>query len=80
MRFSPKKIPRKFIVGMDSNIEIKDFGDIYLDENEQITFITDQERRYDFTRKEWGFYATPSINGRLKNEGFVTALVKIPSS
>ena len=26
--------------------------------------------------KDWGFYSTPSINGRLKNEGFKTALVE----
>ena len=25
--------------------------------------------------KSWGFYATPSINGRLKTEGFKVALV-----
>jgi len=75
-----KKVPRKFFVGIDLNIEIKDIGDIYLDKNEQITFITDNNSRHDFVRKDWGFYATPSINGRLKNEGFITALVKNQSN
>ena len=31
---------------------------------------------YDFCRKNWGFYCTPSINKRLKNNGFETYLVK----
>ena len=31
---------------------------------------------HDFACKDWGFYSTPSINGRLKNEGFKTALVE----
>lgn len=59
---------------MDTNI--CDSADIHLDENEQVTFVTDGGQRYDFVRKEWGFYATPSINRRLKKEGFRTALVK----
>lgn len=59
---------------MDTNI--CDSADIYLDENEQVTFVTDGGQRYDVVRKRWGFYATPSINRRLKKEGFRTALVK----
>ena len=76
MKFLFKENPRKFIVGENKNIEIKDLGDIYLDKNEQVTFITQENRRHDFVSKDWGFYATPSINGRLKREGFITALVK----
>jgi len=30
------------------------------------------------TAKDWGFYATPSINGRLQQFGFKTALVENP--
>jgi len=40
-----------------------------------ISFQTKSNKEYDFVAKEWGFYATPSINGRLKKEGFKTALV-----
>ena len=55
--------------------EIKDLGKILLDYNELITFKTPSGKNFDFVAKEWGFYATPSINDRLKKEGFKTALV-----
>ena len=67
-----KEKPRVFEV---NDIQIKDFGKITLDENEMISFQTPTGKEYDFTVKEWGFYATPSVNGRLKNEGFKTAFV-----
>ena len=76
MQYEFKKNPRKFSVGINRDIEIKDCGKIHLLQNEQITFITDNNANYDFVRKDWGFYATPSMNGRLKNEGFKSALVK----
>ena len=49
---------------------------INLDPDEQITFITENGNEYDVARKCWGFYATPSINGRLKTFGFKTALTQ----
>ena len=76
MKYFLKKIPRIFKVGLLNNILIKDFGEIDLGEDEQITFLHVNNSRFDFVKKDWGFYATPSINGRLKNEGFKTALVK----
>ena len=76
MKYFFKKIPRIFKVGLLDNILIKDFGEIDLGEDEQITFLHVNNSRFDFAKKDWGFYATPSINGRLKNEGFKTALVK----
>jgi hypothetical protein len=76
MRIETKEPPRGFRVGTTGDIEIKDMGDIYLDPDEQLTFVTESGCRHDFARKAWGFYATPSINGRLKNEGFKTALVR----
>ena len=76
MRFKKNKIPRSFIVGIKKKLKIKDIGTIQLAPNEQITFITKNNNRYDVVRKNWGFYATPSINSRLKKEGFKTALVK----
>lgn len=50
-------------------------GEINLDDNEQLTFKSKSGKNYDFTRKNWGYYATQSINHRLKNNGFRTALV-----
>jgi len=54
---------------------IKEIAKIELDTNEMITFI-DKDKEFDFVAKEWGYYATPSINSRLKNFGYKTALVK----
>lgn len=77
MKFEEKQPPRKFKVGNPQNgIVISDFGDLHLNANEQITMISVNGKRHDFASKEWGFYATPSVNGRLKNEGFKTALVQ----
>ena len=76
MKIDLKDPPRKFKVGQNNQIEISDCGDIELQANEQVTFVSDTGPRFDFARKDWGFYATPSINGRLKREGFKTALVE----
>ena len=76
MEIKFKNPPREFGVGVGGKITIKDMGEIYLSHNEMVTFVTDQEARFDFAQKNWGFYATPSINGRLKAEGLKTALVK----
>jgi hypothetical protein len=76
MKIDLKEPPRTFVVGAEGQIQIKDMGDIFLQPNEQVTFVTNSGCRHDFVRKNWGFYATPSINGRLKKEGFKIALVE----
>jgi hypothetical protein len=76
MNIEEKKPPRKFTVGHNFFIDILDCGKIYLDDNEMITFVTKSGKNYDVVAKDWGFYATPSINSRLSNEGFKTALVR----
>jgi len=76
MKFKEVHPPREFRVGLENQIKIKDCGSMYLDSDEQITFLTDDGKEYDVGRKDWGFYATPSVNGRLKSFGFKTALVK----
>ena len=65
--------PRVFSV---NDIEISDYGKIELDANEQITLINKSGQEYDIAAKDWGYYATPSLNSRLAKEGFKTALVK----
>jgi len=75
MKLKLKDSPRIFNVGKNNNISISDMGDVFLEPNEQITFVTENGDRHDFCRKNWGFYATPSINSRLINENFLTALV-----
>lgn len=72
MELRLKEIPRIFCV---KGQEIKDYGKIHLESSEMVSFITESGKEHDFTAKDWGFYVTPSVNSRLKNEGFKTALV-----
>ena len=75
MRSYIKIKPRKYKVGLDEKITINDYGKIKLFANEQVSFIGNTGL-YDFCRKEWGFYSTPSINKRLVNNKFETYLVR----
>ncbi len=68
--------PRTFETGRSEKILIKDCARIALEPNDQVTFTTESGAEYDVARKSWGFYATPSINGRLLNFGLRAALVK----
>ena len=56
--------------------QLKDVASIELIADQQITLITESQCGHDFAAKDWGFYVSPSLNGRLKREGFKTALVK----
>jgi hypothetical protein len=76
MKIIQKNPSREFKVGHEQSIAIKDCGEIFLEANEQVTFLTADNAEYDVCRKEWGYYATPSMNDRLKRFGFKTALVK----
>jgi hypothetical protein len=76
MKIELKKHPRIFTVGANNQIRIIDYGKIHLNADELVTFITDAGKQYDIVAKKWGFYATPSVNSRLKKEGFKTALVR----
>jgi hypothetical protein len=76
MKFEPKNPPREFEVGYDVKGIIRDCGSMRLAPDEQITFLTEQGGEYDLTRKDWGFYATPSLNGRLAGFNLRAVLVK----
>jgi hypothetical protein len=65
MRFDAEDPPRRFTVGNAGPIEMKDCGTLHLAADEQVTLVTESGAEYDVARKEWGFYATPSLNGRL---------------
>ena len=71
-----KKIPPRIFYPTNDGEPIADHGKIFLEADEQITFVTKEGEEYDFAAKDWGFYATPSINKRLTDEGFRTALVR----
>ncbi|TLG77604.1 hypothetical protein [Methylocystis sp. B8] len=76
MKFEPKIPPREFEVGYDVKGIIRDCGSMRLTADEQVTFLTEDGGEYDLTRKEWGFYATPSLNGRLASFDLRAVLVK----
>jgi hypothetical protein len=68
--------PREFKVGRDARITLKDCARVALEPDEQVTFVTPEGAEYDVARKSWGFYATPSTNGRLRYFGLRAALVR----
>ena len=76
MRFDPKDPPREFEVGFDLKRTIRDCGNMYLSLDEQITFVTESGNEYDVTRKDFGFYMGPSLNGRLASFKLRAVLVK----
>jgi hypothetical protein len=76
MKLILKKPPREFEVGFDKKGVIKDCASLLLSSDEQVTFKTEAGAEYDVTRKSWGFYATPSTNGRLSSFGLRAVLVK----
>lgn len=53
----------------------KDYGKVVLEDREMISFKTHSGRENDVNAFSWGFYITPSVNARLKDEGFKTAIV-----
>ncbi|HZS84268.1 MAG TPA: hypothetical protein VFA50_15445 [Stellaceae bacterium] len=76
MRFEPKDPPRVFTVGNAGPIAMKDCGTLRLAADEQVTLLTESGAEYDVARKEWGFYATPSLNGRLEGFGLRAVLIQ----
>lgn len=74
-KFIEKRPPRSFKVGK-SNIKLNHVADIALENNEFVTFIFDEGLEYDVTKKDWGFYATPSIESRLKNNKLRVAVME----
>ena len=77
MHIKENKPPRYFTVGTgDLKFEMADCAAIRLDNDEQVTFVTDDGAEYDVARKDWGFYATPSLNGRLPGFGLRGVLIR----
>ena len=71
-----EKEDRKFKGSGTDDSLTTDCGRLYLESNEMITLVNLHGKEYDVCAREWGFYATPSVNSRLVNEGFSTALVE----
>lgn len=73
MRIDLRDPPRRYTVG---SVEIADCAAVELAPDEQVTFVTDGRTGYDVTRKDWGWYATPSLNGRLTANGLRAVIVR----
>jgi hypothetical protein len=76
MKFAPKQPPRRFQVGNAVKFDMMDCGELRLGADEQVTLKTERGGEYDVARKDWGFYATPSLNGRLEQFGLRTVLIR----
>jgi hypothetical protein len=76
VKFDSRDPARRFTVGNAVKFEMSDCGSVRLDADEQITFVTEAGGEFDVARKDWGFYATPSLNGRLASFGLSAALVR----
>jgi hypothetical protein len=76
MKLNVKNPPRLFEVGFGEKIQMKDCAHIEMEPDEQVTFLTESGAEYDVARKSWGYYATSSLNGRLKSFGLRAVLVK----
>lgn len=76
MKYDLLSPPRTFSVGKNKHITLNDMGKVYLNDDEMVTFVTPSGEEHDFLAKDWGFYSTPSVNSRLKNQGFKVALVQ----
>jgi hypothetical protein len=75
MKFERTDPPRRFAVGNAVKFDMLDCGKVHLEPDEQVTLVTTAGAEYDIARKDWGFYATPSLNGRLESFGLRGVLV-----
>jgi hypothetical protein len=76
MKFDPKDPPRRFEVGNSIRFEMRDCGELRLEPDEQVTFVTPAGGELDVARKSWGFYVTPSLNARLSGFGLRAVLIR----
>ncbi len=76
MKFEAKTPPRRFTVGNSVKFDMLDCGEVRLQPDEQVTFRTATGAEYDVAAKGWGFYATPSLNGRLEQFGLRGVLIR----
>jgi hypothetical protein len=77
MKIIPTIPIREFEVGFPGHrLLIKDCAHIDLEDDEQVTFTTSSGSEYDVVRKSWGYFATPSINQRLKKFGLRAVLIQ----
>ena len=76
MKVINKNPPREFMVGTHEKFPMKDCAEIILEDDEQVTFKTNNGNEYDFAKKSWGYYASPSLNGRLITFDYRACLIR----
>jgi hypothetical protein len=76
MKIEIKDPPRRYECGFEVKRTIQDCARLQLSDNEQITLAAPGGSEYDITRKDFGYYATPSTNGRLQRFGLRTAIAR----
>lgn len=76
MKIDIKNPPRAYECGFEVKRTILDCARIELGTDEQITLATSSGSEYDVIRKDFGYYATPSTNGRLPRHGLRTAIAR----
>lgn len=78
MKFDEIAPPRSFQVGKEGEITLQDCGSVFLAPDEQVTFRTEgpQPSAFDVTRKDFGYYASNSLNGSLPRQGLRPALCR----
>ena len=72
MRISKKK--RSFLVGKKDKVKINHKANIFLNENELVTFKSKKGKEFYIVQKNWGYYL-PSINSRLLDHDYKVAYV-----
>ena len=76
MNFKVIKPVRKFEVGDTvPTIELSHVMDLMLEADEQVTLVAEGGKEVDICKKDWGYYATPSLNSRLQRFGYRCCLV-----
>lgn len=73
MRIEHVEPPREFEVGFRGAV-LSHVANLELAADEVVTLVTPSGTELDVTRKEWGYYATSSLNGRLRDHGLRAAL------
>lgn len=76
MKISVTDPPREFEVGFEQRVKILDSAHIQLESNEQVTLTSESGTEFDVVKKDWGYYATPSLNSRLPRFGLYPILVR----
>jgi hypothetical protein len=73
VRFESVEPPREFGVGRRGG-RLRHVADAWLEPDEVVTLRTESGTEYDVTRKDWGWYGTPSLNRRAREHGLRAAL------